>query len=122
MTTDKNIYQLPNSTLRYDPLELRRKFTLQSQGKFSDWVDGYNDGETELDRAVAEESLVKLTRSVFGLKGVTEKDGVGDSAVLNYLAHYLEWLLTPSESNISPYLTTRPCTDCPPPTTGPSVG
>jgi len=117
MLTDKRIYQLPNSALKFDPLDLRRRFTIQSGGKLSEWVDAYNDGETELERAVAEESLVKLTRSVFGFKAVTEKDGVGDEAVLEYLAHYLEWLLKPSEPPINPFLTSQPCTDCPPPVT-----
>lgn len=114
-TSDKQIYTLPNTNLKFDPLEVRRKFTLQTQGKFSDLVDAYNEGETELVRVEAEEALVRVTRSVFGLKGITEKDGVGDATVLNYLAHYLEWLLKPSEVTINPFPTSRPCTDCPPP-------
>jgi len=111
---DRQVFRLPGTDLRYDPLELRRKFTLQSQGRLHALVDQFNDG-TEVEKAAAEGELVAAARAVFGLKPAAEKGGSCDAAVLEYLAHYLEWLSKPSEPTIKAFPNSSPCTDCPPP-------
>jgi hypothetical protein len=120
---DKTIYQPAGSDLRFDPLELRRKFTLHTQNRLYELVAAFNDGESELVRVEAEETLVVAARKAFGLKGTTETGGTCDATVLEYLAHYLEWLSTPFVPNTRPSPTSSPCTDCPPPSAmWPSVG
>lgn len=114
---DKQVYVFPGGDRKGDPLELRRKLTLLSGGKLSEWIDAFNDGEGEVIRAQAEDDLVRVSRSAFGLTAVAEKGGVCDAVVLEYLAHFLEWLLRPSAPTVKAFPTPCPCTDCPPPRT-----
>lgn len=111
---DRSIYQFPNSDLKIDPLELRRKLLIHSGGQFYEWVTLFNDGD-ELAQAQAEDQLVKAVRTAVSLQPATQKGGVCDATVLEYLAHYLEWLSTPFVAPTNLYPTVRPCTDCPPP-------
>lgn len=114
MYSDKEKQVFSGIGRTYDPLEVRRKLVIQSGGKWNDWVVQFNEGETELARSQAEELLVAAARTAFDVKPVSQK-GLTDAAVLELLALYLEWLLTPSESVTSPSPMSQPCTDCPPP-------
>lgn len=111
---EKQIYSYPPAQVSADPLEVRRKLVIHSGNKFPEWVNQFNDGESELAKATAEDALVGLCRTAFGLQPIG-KGGVCDAVVLELLAHYLEWLSTPSAQPINPYLISQPCTDCPPP-------
>lgn len=114
-TSDRQIYSHPGSDRKYDPMELRRRLVIHTEGRLNEWVAEFNDGESEYVRALAEEKLVAAARKSFELKPAVEAHGVTDQTVLDYLAHYLEWLSTPSVTTSSPRPIARPCTDCPPP-------
>ena len=111
---EKAIFQLPNTQLRFDPLELRRKLVLHTGGQLHSLILNFND-DSELVSAQAEDALVRAGRLAFNLKPLTEKGGVSDATVMEYLAHYLEWLSAPSQPAIKLSLTSQHCTDCPPP-------
>lgn len=110
---DREIYRFPDSDRSADPLELRRRLTIHTQGHLSEWVKLFNDGETDLERAQAEELLVTAARKAFDLKPVDQVGGVVDAVVLEYLAHFLEWLLKPPAKTTNSQRTSRPCTGCP---------
>lgn len=111
---DREILHFPNSTIRVDPLELRRKLLIHTNGQFHQFVQDFND-ENELASALAEDALVAAVRSALSLKPAAEKGGASDASVMEYLSFYLEWLSAPAQPSINLSLTSSPCSDCPPP-------
>lgn len=114
MFSNTDIYSFPQLNLVGDPLALNRKLYIATQGQLRELVIQYNEGETDLDKARAEETLVAATRTAFNLAPVSRSGGVGDAAVLSLLSHFLEWLSTPVEQAPKPSLIGSDCTDCPP--------
>ena len=93
MDSDISIYTAPNGR-KYDPLSLYRKLLIQSRNSINALLTDWQSSESDpLASVVAEEQLVALARSVFGLKGIEEEGqgGVTDRTVLNTLTHYLEF-------------------------------
>lgn len=113
MFSNTEIYSFPQLNLVGDPLALNRKLYIATQGQLRELVIQYNEGETDLDKAKAEEALVAATRTAFGLAPVSRNGGVGDAAVLSLLSHFLEWLSTPVDKPTKPSLIGSGCTDCP---------
>lgn len=106
---EKAIYS-PESRpdLRYDPLDLDRKLTIISGGKFGELIDRYRpieygpdglptSGDTspegvrtaKVDRAKAEAELVTVVREAFTLPNFPE---CTDGTVLEVLHDYLWWM------------------------------
>jgi len=108
---ERSIYKLPNTDLSVDPLEVRRCLLIESEGKLQDLIVTFNDSDSELEVAMAEDKLVKIARSAFKIKPVNE-GGTTDANVLEYLANFLEWLSTPLVTTIKPSQKSRPCMGC----------
>ena len=111
-TQEKTIYAGLDGR-RFDPLEVRRRLTIHTGGDLHELLTVFNDG-TDLDSAQAEDKLVPAARVAFNFKAAVE-GGTTDATVLEYLAHYLEWLSRPSVTNTATLPKTPPCTDCQPP-------
>lgn len=112
MSKNKELYVTPDNRFAYDPLTLRRRLLVLSDNKLNDLIAVYNDGESEVERLKAEDRLLQVCREAFGLPNFTPQGGVPDEAVLEYLAHFLEWLLTPSQPKAEPQRIDVPCLDC----------
>lgn len=90
---DKLIYTDPVFNGKYDPLAVYRKLILAEGGLLNSRLFTWSDDKvTDVDRALAEESIVRITRESFGLKPFTEVDGVTDGVALTILQDFLEWL------------------------------
>lgn len=75
----------------YDPLAIRRKLVIATKGKFNDLLKR-QQGDDELESAVAEEELVAAVRSAFSLPPLTPTGGVADADALDLLDDYLDYL------------------------------
>lgn len=84
-----SLYVSPDGT-RYDPLALYRKLLIQSGNRINDLLTDWQ-GEDPLKAALAEDTLVAVTRAAFALKPFDDPEGVTDRHVLDTLAHYLEY-------------------------------
>jgi len=111
MFKNTNIYSPPNSNRSFDPLDVRRKLIIHTNGELTKLIDLYNDGD-ELNKAIAEDRLILATRKTFGLPPLSEQNGFSDETVLEYLAHFLEWLSKPSEINTNSIPKSHPCVGC----------
>jgi hypothetical protein len=109
---ERNIYKIPQSTISVDPLEVRRRLMIGAEGKLHELIIKFNEGDSELEKAKAEDKLVEVARSAFKVKAVSE-GGPTDAVVLEYLAHFLEWLSSPSRIVTKTSPTSQPCTGCP---------
>lgn len=109
---NKNIYYLPNSNKAADPIDLRRKLIIHTKGELGQLIDMFNGG-TDYEKALASDRLIDATRKTFGLLPITEAAGVNDDVVMEYLAHFLEWLSTRLDKNSNPLQNYQPCTNCP---------
>ena len=94
---------------RFDPLAVKRRLWVVSDGKLNDLLDLYEGGD-ELKRLAAEEELVRVAREAFGFAGIQHEGGVCDADVLTVLADFLEWLAgKPEPRGGSP--TPSPCSE-----------
>jgi len=94
---------------RFDPLAIKRRLVIGSEGKLNEYLDIYETG-SELERLAAEEKLVALTRTAFGFKPLAEADGVCDADVIDVLGDFLEFLAKkPQPHSGSP--TPSPCAE-----------
>lgn len=112
MSKNKELYVTPDQRFAYDPLTLRRRLLVLSENKLNDLINLYNDGQSEVDRLKAEDQLLQVCRAAFGLPAFTAQGGVPDESVLEYLSHFLEWLLTPSQPIVEQQRIDVPCLDC----------
>jgi hypothetical protein len=108
---EKEIYILPHSNLGVDPLEVKRKLIILSKGQLNDWITEFNTVEDEVAKATVEDSIITVARAAFKL-GSPSEGGVTDAVVLEYLAHFLEWLSTPFDPIAKSMQSGRPCTGC----------
>lgn len=89
---DKIIYTSPTNH-RYDPLALKRKLVLASNGNFNSWLLQWTDDQTpEVNRAQAENAIVEAARAGFGLGSFEQDQGYTDAVVLAVVEDFLEWL------------------------------
>lgn len=88
--TDRIIYKSPVGP-SLDPLAVHRKLVRESAGKVNEWIADLNT-DNALLVAEAQEQLVALVRSVFGLKPFTEPDGHTDSQAMGLLEDYLRYV------------------------------
>lgn len=112
MSKNKELYVTPDNRFAYDPLNLRRRLLILSDNKLNDLITVYNEGLSEVERLKAEDQLLQLCRGAFGLPAFTPQGGVPDEAVLEYLSHFLEWLLVPSQPKVEQQRIDLPCLDC----------
>ena len=112
MSKNKELYITPDNKFAYDPLNIRRRLLILSDNKLNDLIVTYNEGLSEIDRLKAEEELLRISRTAFGLPPLTPQGGVPDEAVLEYLGHFLEWLLLPSQPIVEQQRIDLPCLDC----------
>lgn len=108
------IYKTGDGRLSFDPLSLRRRLLIESGNELNSLIALYNDAADPLEALKAEDRLVAVGRAAFGLAPVTQDGGVDDATVLDYLAHFLEWLSRPVNSQSPPMSIDTPCLDCPP--------
>jgi hypothetical protein len=99
---EKQIYSPAGSDLRFDPLDLDRRLVLHSRGNLPIlWVlwktqtgdvliDGVaDDASAALERAMAEEQIVRAARNAFQLPDFPD---CTDAQALEYLCDFLEWM------------------------------
>lgn len=89
---ERLIYTSPAGS-RHDPLQIQRRLVLVSGGQLNDYLDLWTktDG-TAVERARAEEELVRFSRLSFDLKPFDQEGGVVDAVALDCLDHFLRWL------------------------------
>lgn len=112
MSKNKELYVTPDNRFAYDPLTVRRRLLVLSENKLNDLITIYNDSNSEVERLRAEDRLLQVCREAFGLPPLTAQGGVPDESVLEYLSHFLEWLLTPSQPKVEQQRIDLPCLDC----------
>ena len=88
---EKQIYKYPDGLRFGDPLRIVRHLRMVSEGKLNEYLDHY-ESENELEKAAAEEFIVKASRAAFNLKPLTLDGGDSDAIAIEYLFSFLEWL------------------------------
>lgn len=89
---DKLVYESPTG-VKYDPLAVHRKLIFASGGSVNDSLSTWADSTaSDVERAAAEEQLVRYGRTAFDLKPFDQDGGVVDGVVLDCLDHYLRWV------------------------------
>lgn len=95
----------------YDPLAIRRKLVIATKGKFNDLLKR-QQGDDELESAVAEEELVAAVRSAFSLPPLTPTGGVADADALDLLDDYLDYLGKPQSADATEPTSPPPSDAC----------
>lgn len=95
---EREIYKLPVGDRFADPLAARRRLLVTTNGRLNSLLDDH-EGEDAVAAAVAEEELVKATRTAFGLPPLTPTGGVADADVLATLTDFLAWLSKPASAD-----------------------
>ncbi len=89
---DKLIYTSPINK-KYDPLALHRRLIVSCGGvinmRLATWT---SETASDIERAIAEEDLVAVTRQAFNFKPFDQEDGVTDGVALNCLVDFLGWI------------------------------
>jgi len=90
--TEKQIYTSPTGQ-RFDPVTIQRQLILHSRGDINNHL-GVFTSETHslVEKALAEENLVDISRKTFKLLPCLETDGVTDAVAIECLFDFLEWL------------------------------
>lgn len=95
----------------YDPLAIRRKLVIATKGKFNDLLK-QQQGDDELEAAIAEEELVAAVRFAFALAPLTPTGGVADADALDLLDDYLDYLKNSNSAGDSEPNSSQPSESC----------
>lgn len=99
---------------RYDPLVIRRRLVLESDGRF-EAIRAEYESDDELLSLRAEDLLVRLARSAFDFRPITDTespDEVTDADALETLYDWIEWMGKPSSAGDSPPNSSQPSESC----------
>ena len=82
---------------RYDPLAIRRRLLVESDGQFEAIRTEY-EAEDEVQSARAEETLLRIARAAFSFRPISDAehaDEVNDADTLEVLYDWLDWMGKP---------------------------